>query len=109
MQGPQLAMAILFAQCASHFILGGMNNSSLKMAFAHITAGFITYSLVAKFQNFLLKIAKDFFASVFKFQIFHNLILKFENILGFLNLTTWRNLFQERSYRDRGPPRLQYV
>jgi hypothetical protein len=109
LRGPQLGMAILFAQFAGHFILGGMNNTSPQMALAHVFAGFITYALISNFQDFLLKITRDFFARIFHFYTLNYVIKEFISQFGFLNYTQWSNLFQGVSHRDRGPPFGKYL
>jgi hypothetical protein len=44
LEGPSLAMAILFLQSTSHFILGGgSSNSAWLMGVAHLISGIISY------------------------------------------------------------------
>ena len=53
LEGPQLALLILVVQSASHFLLGGADQTTeLQMNLAHLTAGFLSYKLVRHFDLF---------------------------------------------------------
>ena len=61
LEGPSLALLILFIQSSSHFVLGGgtyLNES--RMTLAHLVSGVISYLVILYFE-----IAWDFMASSF--------------------------------------------
>lgn len=61
LDGPNLALLILFIQSTSHFLIGGGSyQSEVKMTFAHLISGVISYFAIAYFD-----IAWDFLSQSF--------------------------------------------
>lgn len=104
LHGPRLAFVVLLAQSSSHFVLGGMNNSSTGMAIAHIAAGFITYSLITHYQRSWLELAKEFLPA-FYYLLTHTFIQRKVTFhFGIFSIIGWNDLSRLKSHRDRGPP-----
>jgi hypothetical protein len=65
LEGPVLALVILFIQSTSHFLLGGgSHQSELSMTLAHVLSGVLSYLVVSYFE-----IAREFISSTFVFLI----------------------------------------
>ena len=61
LEGPALALLILFIQSSSHFLLGGGNyQSELRMTLAHVLSGVLSYLAISYFG-----IAREFISSTF--------------------------------------------
>ena len=61
LEGPALALLILFIQSTSHFLLGGGTyQSELRMTLAHALSGVLSYLAVSYFE-----IAREFISSSF--------------------------------------------
>jgi len=52
LEGPKLALVILFVQSSTHFGLGGMSMNTSKMLLAHFVAGVISYFLMKENERF---------------------------------------------------------
>jgi len=65
LEGPALALLILFIQSTSHFLLGGGSyQSELNMTLAHVLSGVLSYLAISYFE-----IAREFISSTFVFLI----------------------------------------
>lgn len=65
LEGPALALLILFIQSTSHFLLGGGSyQSQLKMTLAHVLSGILSYSAISYFE-----IAREFISSTCAFLV----------------------------------------
>ncbi len=65
LEGPALALLILFIQSTSHFLLGGGSyQSELRMTLAHLLSGVLSYLAISYFE-----IALEFISSIFVFLI----------------------------------------
>jgi len=65
LEGPALALLILFIQSTSHFLLGGGSyQSELRMTLAHLLSGVLSYLAISYFE-----IAREFISSTFVFLI----------------------------------------
>jgi len=105
LEGPTLALLILFIQSTSHFLLGGGSyQSESRMTLAHLVSGFLSYIAISYFE-----IAREFisssFVAIFRARPF--------SILSLPELTCHTNAgrnstFQIRrltaSLKFRGPP-----
>ena len=61
LEGPTLALLILFVQSTSHFLLGGGSyQSESRMTLAHLLSGFLSYLAISYFEIIL-----EFISSVF--------------------------------------------
>ncbi len=61
LEGPTLALLILFIQSTSHFLLGGGSyQSESRMTLAHLLSGFLSYLAISYFD-----IAQEFISSTF--------------------------------------------
>lgn len=61
LEGPTLALLILFIQSSSHFLLGGGSyQSESRMTLAHLLSGVLSYAAISYFE-----IAQDYVISVF--------------------------------------------
>jgi len=61
LEGPTLALLILFIQSTSHFLLGGGSyQSESRMTLAHLLSGFLSYLAIS-----YLEIAQEFISSTF--------------------------------------------
>ena len=61
LEGPTLALLILFIQSTSHFLLGGGTyQSDSRMTLAHLLSGFLSYLAISYFE-----IAQEFISSTF--------------------------------------------
>jgi hypothetical protein len=61
LEGPSLALLILFIQSSSHFVLGGGTYlNATRMTLAHLLSGVLAYAVVTYFE-----IVWDFIASAF--------------------------------------------
>ena len=52
LEGPKLALVILFVQSAAHFGLGGMSMNTARMLLAHFLAGAVSYLFIRKNEKF---------------------------------------------------------
>ena len=52
LEGPKLALVILFVQSAAHFGLGGMSMNTSKMLLSHFAVGAISYFLMKAYERF---------------------------------------------------------
>jgi hypothetical protein len=61
LEGPPLALLILFIQSSSHFLLGGGNyQSEIRMTLAHVLSGVLSYLAISYFE-----LAREFISSTF--------------------------------------------
>ena len=105
LEGPTLALLILFIQSTSHFLLGGGTyQSGSRMTLAHLLSGFLSYLAISYFE-----IAQEFISSTFVALV----PVRPFSILSLPELTRYTNAgsnstFQIRqltaSLRFRGPP-----
>ena len=105
LEGPGLALLILFIQSSSHFILGaGTYQSELRMTLAHLLSGVMSYLAISYFD-----ICWDFIASVLIALVPKKTFLKL-SLPETLSLASKHNdpTFQIRkltaSLKFRGPP-----
>ena len=105
LEGPTLALLILFIQSTSHFLLGGGTyQSESRMTLAHLVSGALSYLAISYFD-----IAQEFISSTFIALVPARPFLTFSlpEFTRFTNLGS-NSIFQIRqltaSLKFRGPP-----
>lgn len=105
LEGPSLALLILFIQSSSHFVLGGGTYlNETRMTLAHLLSGVLAYVVVTYFE-----IVWDFITSTFFFLVPARNFLRL-SLPGRISCTTFgtNSTFQIRqltaSLKFRGPP-----
>ncbi|CAB4753619.1 unannotated protein [freshwater metagenome] len=105
LEGPTLALLILFIQSTSHFLLGGGSyQSESRMSLAHLFSGVISYLVISYFE-----FAREFISSAFVARVPARLflILSFPELIRYTN-TGSNSIFQIRQLTSflkfRGPP-----
>ena len=64
LHGPKLALIITLAQVVTHIFFAETGRSDIRMAFAHIVSGVITYQLISRLDSILSDLLQ-FFSSIF--------------------------------------------
>lgn len=54
LEGPRLALLIIFSQLFTHILLGANSGNSINMAISHIISGFFAYSFIAHIDQSIL-------------------------------------------------------
>ena len=108
LEGPQLALLVLALQSMGHFALGGADKSGdLRMTFAHLFAGLLSYKTVGHVDRFW-----EFLARIVEFlhiPIFEVLAIKCELLTksdSYLAPSISREFFSSNQYR--GPPTKEF-
>lgn len=105
LEGPTLALLILFIQSTSHFLLGGGSyQSESRMTLAHVLSGVLSYLAISYFE-----IAWDFISSTFLSLFPAKLLLipLIPELARFINVTSKSTVQIRRliaSLKFRGPP-----
>ena len=60
LEGPRLALLILFSQLFTHILLGANSGNSINMVISHIISGFIAYSFIAHIDQSILWLSAKF-------------------------------------------------
>jgi len=105
LEGPALALLILFIQSTSHFLLGGGSyQSELNMTLAHSLSGVLSYLVISYFET-----SREFISSTFVFLVSAKpfLIPSIPELARFVHPGS-NSTFQIRqliaSLKFRGPP-----
>jgi len=105
LEGPALALLILFIQSTSHFLLGGGSyQSELNMTLAHSLSGVLSYLVISYFET-----SREFISSTFVFLVSAKpfLIPSIPELARFVHPAS-NSTFQIRqliaSLKFRGPP-----
>ena len=60
LEGPRLALLIIFSQLFTHILLGANSGNSSEMAISHIISGFFAYSFIARIDQSILWLSARF-------------------------------------------------
>lgn len=60
LEGPRLALLIIFSQLSTHIILGANSGNSSSMVISHILSGLFVYSFIARIDQAILWLSTRF-------------------------------------------------
>ncbi len=103
-EGPKLALLVLFAQSNGHLLLGAGNSNNLVMMFSHLIGGIATYILISKFEAIWETSLKFVEILIVPFRVFRfNKTANF-NFIYVVEPSSFQSFLELDSLSRRGPP-----